>query len=139
GAQDNTHPIKVQLELNPIGGDEPDLVAKGVPTIKEKRIQFYFDFDSYELTEKSIQDLTDLAELLHREKDWQLEVVGYADQQGDHQYNLRLSQQRARKIVDFLNHQGIDIKQVVRNEGKGSLKESKEESLNRRVDVVLRR
>ncbi|MEM9823185.1 MAG: OmpA family protein, partial [Bacteroidota bacterium] len=65
--------------------------------------------------------------------------VGYADQKGNHQYNLRLSQQRARKIVDFLNHQGIDIKQVVRNEGKGSLNEEEEESRSRRVDVILRR
>jgi len=35
--------------------------------------------------------------------------------------------------------QGIDIKQVVRNEGKGSLDQEEEESRSRRVDVILRR
>lgn len=138
-AQDNKTPIKIALQLQPNNRARPELVAKGIVEPQEKRVQFFFDFDSHDLSEQSITDLTALAAFLKKEHDWQLEVVGYADQKGDHQYNLRLSQLRARSIVDFLNRQGIDIKQVVRNEGKGSLGTQAEESRSRRVDVILRK
>ncbi|MEM9823631.1 MAG: hypothetical protein AAF985_21275, partial [Bacteroidota bacterium] len=45
-------PIELAFQLQPIQKARPELVAKGIP-LKEKRIQFFFDFDSYELSQEA--------------------------------------------------------------------------------------
>ncbi len=138
-SRDNTDPIKIELELQPDHVQQPELVAKSVQ-ITEKRIQFFFDFNSFELTDKSITDLKALTQFLKKENKWKVEVVGYADAKGDSQYNLDLSKKRAKEIVEYLDYAGVNIGQVVKNEGKGALKNpsASDESQSRRVDVILR-
>ena len=63
------------MALQPKDQVRPELVAKGIP-LKEKRVQFFFDFDSYKLSDQSISDLTALVDFLKKEPDWQLEVIG---------------------------------------------------------------
>ena len=137
-SRDHTDPIKVKLELQPNNVPQAELVAKNVQ-IDEKRIQFFFDFNSFELTDKSLIDLKALASFLQKENKWKVEVVGYADAKGDSKYNLDLSKKRAKEIVEYLEYSGVNIDQIVRNEGKGALDSSiTDESQSRRVDVILR-
>ncbi len=137
-AQDNAAPVKIKLPLKPNFKNEPQLVAKTV-TLKEKRVQFFFGFDSSDLTDRTIKDLDALTNFLKKDADWKVEVVGYADNVGSSYYNQKLSEKRAKSIVDHLNNAGINIDQVVRNEGKGALDSSKSADTSRRVDVILRR
>jgi len=83
-------PIDLKLALQPIRTAQPELVAKGIP-VKEKRIQCFFEFDSYDLNQEATTELIKLAEFLKREPDWQLEVVGYADQKGNPRYRYQTS------------------------------------------------
>ncbi len=134
---DFSKPVKVDIPLVPT----QTLTAKtpnSVPKVKEKRIQFFFDFDSYKLNEATQYDLKELVELLKKEEGWKVEVVGYADSSGSIDYNKKLSEKRALSIVDFLTRSGVTVDKVLKSEGKGSITSSDEKQA-RRVDVVLRR
>lgn len=140
-AQDNATPVKVDVTLLPERAPKPELVSRG-PEIKEKRVQFFFGFDSYEINEKTRQDLDQLADFLQKDQQWEVEVVGYADKVGDAAYNQRLSEKRARAIVDYLTEAKVEVlQQVVRREGLGSIEVIDDNSGNksRRVDVILKR
>lgn len=138
--QDNAVPVKVDITLLPQRAPKPELVSRG-PQIKEKRVQFFFGFDSYILNKDSQTDLDQLATFLKRDKEWEVEVVGYADAVGNKEYNKQLSEKRAKTIVSYLNDSGLELEQVIRKEGLGSIQmiNDSEGNKSRRVDVILRR
>ncbi len=140
-AQDNATPVKVDVTLLPERAPKPELVSRG-PQIKEKRIQFFFGFDSYEINDKTRNDLNNLADFLKKDMQWEVEVVGYADNVGNAEYNKKLSEKRARAIVEYLTQSQVEVlQQVVRREGLGSIQMVNDSSGNksRRVDVILKR
>ncbi|MEM1322198.1 MAG: OmpA family protein [Bacteroidota bacterium] len=140
-SQDNVAPILVKLPLTPQNMPKPEFVSKGIE-IREKRIQLFFEFDSYNISESTENELKALINLLQKEEDWMVEVVGYADNIGASSYNQKLSEKRAKAIVDYLKQSGITINKVVRNEGLGSLNQNNTENerlRSRRVDVILRK
>ena len=53
-----------------------------------------------------LQNLIDAGNSL--EKDVSVEISGHTDTEGDFETNIRLSQKRARSILDYLTSQGID-------------------------------
>ena len=94
------------------------------------------------LCTKAELELKELSKLLNREKDWKVEVVGYADNSGSANYNKKLSEKRAKAIVSFLSKYGVTIDKVIKTEGLGSIASSPNNdrsSQSRRVDVVLRK
>lgn len=138
--QDNVAPVKFEIELEPRKA-KPELVSKG-PVVTKKTKQFFFEFDSYKITQTAKKDLKSLVQLLKKEEDWRVEVVGYADKNGDIKYNQMLSEKRAGSIVNYLKDAGIKVDKVVKHEGRGSAgisDDDEEARQNRRVDVVLRR
>lgn len=140
-AQDNTSNNTIKFPLVPKNNVKTVAVRKGSP-VREKRVQFFFEFDSYDLTQKAQLELKELSKLLNREKDWKVEVVGYADHSGSANYNKKLSEKRAKTIVSFLAEYGVTIETVVKTEGLGSIASSPNNdtsSQSRRVDVVLRK
>ncbi len=140
-AQDNTSNNTIKLPLVPKNNVKTVAVRKGSP-VREKRVQFFFEFDSFELTQKAELELKELSKLLNREKDWKVEVVGYADNSGSASYNKKLSEKRAKAIVSFLSEYGVTIDKVIKTEGLGSIASSPNNdtsSQSRRVDVVLRK
>ena len=140
-AQDNTSNNIVKLPLIPKNNVKTVAVRKGSP-VREKRVQFFFEFDSFSLTKKAELELKELSKLLNREKDWKVEVVGYADNSGSADYNKKLSEKRAKAIVSLLSEYGVTIDTVVKTEGLGSIASAPNNdtsSQSRRVDVVLRK
>ena len=132
-SQENITPYQQEILLVPI----PKKVLKQKVELKQKQIQFFFDFDSYELNENANTELNKLISFLKEDNTWDVEVVGYADSKGNAAYNKVLSQKRAGAIVNFLTKEGININ-VVRNEGKGSVSDDNAEDMQfRRVDVIL--
>ena len=140
-SQDNTSSSRTTMELVPKNDARTVAVRKGAP-IREKRVQFFFEFDSDELTIKAQNELKELSKLLNREKDWKVEVVGYADKTGSAAYNKKLSERRAKAIVTFLERYEVSINKVIKTEGLGAIAGSPYDntgSQSRRVDVVLRK
>lgn len=62
----------------------------------------YFEFDSYELNEKSRNEIEKVASFLKENPSIKIEIAGYTDQQGSEAYNLKLSEQRAKSVYNAL-------------------------------------
>ncbi len=72
----------------------------------------YFEFDSYELNEKSENEIRKIAAFLKDNPDVRVEIAGYTDQQGRDTYNQRLSEQRAKAVYDALKQIGVPTSQI---------------------------
>jgi len=61
-----------------------------------------FDFDSYKLSAKAKSDLEAMKLILISHPDLKIEVAGYTDSKGSREYNLRLADNRAQAVIDYL-------------------------------------
>tara|TARA_R110001592_G_scaffold17138_1_gene72667 strand:- start:5378 stop:7516 length:2139 start_codon:yes stop_codon:yes gene_type:complete len=77
----------------------------------------YFNYESYELTNESKKELNKLVSYLNLNP-LKIEVGAHTDNKGAVQYNLNLSQKRAKSVVDYLNKKGID-KSLLEAKGYG--------------------
>jgi len=103
-----------------------------------KNIQFALN--SYQVLSGSHPDMDKLVEVLGQRSEWKVELTGHTDDLGTDQYNLELSQQRAKSVADYLLSKGIaDNRIIVKGFGKQqplNLKMDDEaRSANRRVEV----
>ena len=100
-----------------------------------------FDFNSARVKAESLPVLSNLAEAL-QSKELQnsvFAVEGHTDAKGSAAYNLKLSQQRAQAVADFLKSKGVDEARLLAA-GKGSAELANSEqpfaAENRRVRIV---
>lgn len=117
--KDSAHLEQMNMELRKVEGlilkeadirvlppPEPEAVQENLDSlIAGKRVEFLPN--SSELDSESFALLRQVANLLKKYPDAKLEIAGHTDDQGDAAYNLRLSQQRAERIRDFLEQTGI--------------------------------
>lgn len=67
---------------------------------------FYFEFDSFVLTEQTRAALLAHAEYL-KAAPRSLRLEGHADERGSREYNMALGEKRAAAVKDFLSSQGV--------------------------------
>ena len=102
----------------------------------------YFDSDKWELLPRSYVELNKLLQIMRKNEAMVIEVHGHTDSMGDFDYNLVLSEQRARAVTDYLHSNGISRSRL-RFKGFGStrpLAGNEEEAgrqLNRRVEFMV--
>ncbi len=72
----------------------------------------HFESNSYELMDSSRQELEKLYNLLSEYPELRIKINGHTDNVGKEKTNLRLSERRAKAIVDYLIEKGIDIKRL---------------------------
>ena len=105
----------------------------------------YFDVNKYDVNEQSKIELIKFIEQIDTAKVESISILGYCDDRGSFQYNLKLSQNRANEIKSILNNAGVKLKIVVEIQGKGKIEltENDEDKnldyvrkKNRRVDIV---
>lgn len=68
----------------------------------------YFAFDKSEVLQQSYNELVKLKELLERNPGMTIELRGHTDNLGTVEHNQRLSESRAKAVVDHLVSMGID-------------------------------
>jgi len=108
------------------------------------RVQLYgilFDLDKASLQPESTKQLQHVVTLLKENPKLKLEVQGHTDDQGSEDYNLKLSQNRAKTVVSYLGLFGIDITRLTPKgfgESKPVMPNTTEEgkTKNRRVELV---
>ena len=83
-----------------------------LPKIEEGRSlilkNVFFDFDLYTLKPESKAELDRLFAFLKQNPRVHLELAGHTDSRGSHEYNIVLSQRRARAVFDYLVNKGIN-------------------------------
>ena len=122
---------------------DAEAMAKGIDATGHIAIYgVYFDTSSADVKPESSPTLTEISKLLVDRPSLKLLVVGHTDNQGDYEYNMDLSSQRANAVVRALiNQHGVDSGRL-RSAGVGYLapvasnETSAGREQNRRVELV---
>jgi outer membrane protein OmpA-like peptidoglycan-associated protein len=85
-----------------------DLEIKPIELNKSYRINdIYFDFNKFELTPESMAVLDQLIEFLNENPKIRIQIQGHTDNIGRDADNLKLSENRARSVFDYLVTKGV--------------------------------
>jgi OmpA-OmpF porin, OOP family len=101
-----------------------------------------FQVDRAELQPGGIQQLSRLADFLRENPDRSILIEGHTDSTGSDSYNLRLSEQRAYAVEDFLISQGVDPRRIL-SRGYGEQyavapnDTASGRQQNRRVEIII--
>jgi OOP family OmpA-OmpF porin len=123
---------------------QPAPPPEPAPVVEEVSLaaDAHFAVDSAELRPDGIEQIQKLAGRAKNVKDLGIEVSGHADSTGPEDYNLRLSERRARSVKEVLVEEGIDPG-VIMTRGYGeavpiaSNDTAEGRARNRRVDVTV--
>ncbi len=102
----------------------------------------FFETDKSELLPQSFKELDKLTQVLREYPNMTIEVRGHTDSQGNFRYNIKLSEERAKAVVNYLARFGIEPSRL-RSKGFGdtmpifSNKESEGRQMNRRVEFIV--
>lgn len=113
---------------NMISGGNNYSLAQMKNMINGQYVNVFFDFDETRVTTGTISAINFLIKYLNANPKANAEVIGYADEYGDYQYNINLSRRRAQKVMEMIVRSGIDpkrLKLVVKGEDNSVPKESK--------------
>jgi outer membrane protein OmpA-like peptidoglycan-associated protein len=111
---------------------------------KEGRVILYdilFDYDQATLKQESDKQLQHIVTLLLQNPDLKVEIQGHTDNEGEAEYNLTLSEQRANTVYQYLQLFGITPKRLLAKgygESQPVSSNDTEEgrAKNRRVELV---
>lgn len=111
---------------------------------KDGRVILYdilFDYDQATLKQESDKQLQHIVTLLIQNPDLKIEIQGHTDNEGEDEYNLTLSEQRANTVLQYLQLFGISTDRLLAK-GYGesqpvSTNDTEEgRAKNRRVELV---
>lgn len=103
----------------------------------------YFEFNKARLRRDAFPELNRLTQFLKQYPDIHIQIAGFTDNLGTAAYNLKLSQARARAVVDYLVAKGISTKRLS-YKGFGNthpLSDNNTEAgraMNRRTEIIIR-
>jgi len=72
----------------------------------------FFDTDKSVLRPESTAELQRLIRFLHANSDIHIQLEGHTDSQGNAEYNLRLSNDRAKAVMTYLAENGIELSRL---------------------------
>ncbi|SFV51549.1 Outer membrane protein A precursor [hydrothermal vent metagenome] len=116
--------------------------SDGCPKIVELEINF--ENNSAVIKEESQDQVDKYATFLKDHKNYSAHIIGYTDSRGSAKYNQKLSQKRAKAVVDALIAKGVDPAQLS-YEGKGEANPVADNATaegrakNRRIEAALTR
>jgi outer membrane protein OmpA-like peptidoglycan-associated protein len=111
--------------------------------------RIYFEYNSARLTPEASRQLNQLAIILERNAEIGLDLHAHTDARGESDYNLKLSQNRAKSAVDYLIQQGLgDARFTYSGYGEAHLLNEcadgvacsePEHAINRRMEIRFKR
>lgn len=119
--KDDDSPWKItEINLDKLLADYAGRFSGGdiyyIPLIKNPKggdsLAIYFDLDSEELTARTKKQLGIVADLLKNDTAKKLTISGHTDALGTVDHNLKLSEQRARQVMEFLTEHGVNPGQM---------------------------
>jgi len=117
-----------------VGGGSSSILSELIPSV-------FFKFDSDKIDKDSEDRLIVIAKILQKNPDITVDVIGYADQAGNVDYNKKLGERRAKTVIDFLvKNYGVDQSRMTVKTAGSDLPLSASKSYyknNRRVDFKI--
>ena len=102
----------------------------------------FFDFDKWDLRPESFIELDRVVKLLKENPAIEIEMSAHTDSYGSDEYNFKLSDNRARSVMEYILSKGIEPKRII-SQGYGEAKPVAENDtpenrqLNRRVEFTI--
>ncbi|MDR2127026.1 MAG: OmpA family protein [Prevotellaceae bacterium] len=104
----------VIIEEPPI--EEPTIEITEGDSVKMMYIEIkdiFYEYNKSRLTEKSKQELDKYVQYFDEYPELVVEIGSHTDSRGSNAYNMKLSEQRAKSVVDYFISKGIDAKRLV--------------------------
>ena len=121
-------------------GFDADVDSRGLVL---RMYDLLFDFDSSELKADTVEKLNKITEIIKkRYPDREIIVEGHTDSMGNRDYNLSLSEKRAKRVSEFLSSKSSHDKFSYKGYGKdnpiadNSTPEGRQK--NRRVEIIIK-
>ncbi|MBX2875325.1 MAG: OmpA family protein [Saprospiraceae bacterium] len=83
--------------------------------------KLYYNFDKASIRADATEDLDELVRIMKKYPDMTIAISSHTDSRGNESYNLNLSKNRAKSVVDYLAKKGLDPKRIS-SEGYGEAK-----------------
>ncbi|MGZ8523371.1 MAG: OmpA family protein, partial [Chitinophagaceae bacterium] len=102
----------------------------------------FFDFDKWDLRAESHLELNRVVKLLEENPAIEIEMSAHTDSYGSDEYNFKLSDNRARSVMEYILSKGIATHRI-RSQGYGETKHvapndtPENRQLNRRVEFTI--
>ena len=87
--------------------DTDNEVVMNKVDVGEAYVTILFDYDEDTLKEESLEELFAISRLMKSDSMYTLLIEGHADERGTREYNLALSERRAKAVEDFLTATGV--------------------------------
>jgi OmpA-OmpF porin, OOP family len=113
GYFNNSVRISVPANADEVNFNNPDICLNPIPEAAIKVENVYYDFNKATLQENSYLSLDQLVQLLNDNPNMMIELGAHTDSKGDDEYNRKLSDARAKSVVDYLISKGIDSTRLV--------------------------
>ncbi len=102
----------------------------------------FFETDKAELLPRSYVELNKLTSILRQYPAMVIQVQGHTDSRGEDDYNLDLSERRAKAVIDYLHQQGISPERTLfrgfgSSQPVASNQTEEGRQLNRRVEFII--
>lgn len=103
----------------------------------------FFDLNKSDIRPDAVPALNQVADIMGRYSKLNVEVVGHADTRAGEDYNMKLSENRARNAINYLTGKGISesrLKIVYKGESENMIKDANTEAehqMNRRVEFHI--
>lgn len=102
----------------------------------------FFDFDKWDLRPESFMELNRVVKLMNENPSIVIEMSAHTDSKGSDEYNFKLSDNRARSVMEYILSKGIDPSRIT-SKGYGETKPiapndtDENRQLNRRVEFTI--
>jgi len=123
--------------INGINGFDPENIRP-----EDIVVTIYFGFDQYAVAPAERANVKKAADFFANNPDFKVVLVGHTDWYGTEEYNMLLSDKRAKAVADYMSGLGIGAERVeiiARGEAGATMdvaKTSPEARHDRRVDIV---
>jgi outer membrane protein OmpA-like peptidoglycan-associated protein len=122
---------------------ERDIYLEPIKKGKSVRLSnIFFEFNSASISEESKTEIMKVAQFIKDNPGVKLSIEGHTDDQGSYDYNMSLSERRAKAVYDFLINADISPESLT-FKGFGETmpvtenKDEKSRGLNRRIEFSV--
>jgi len=135
----------IELEIESYDDAEEIIVTKEDGLIYIELENIYFDLDKWTIKPDAARRLDVLVDLLKKYPKMEVELGAHTDSRSSDDYNLRLSDNRAKAALDYMVANNIDIKRLT-SKGYGESRplvncgnncSEDEYAINRRVEFII--
>lgn len=144
-----------QIEKQKQLGYDPSLIDVDLFDQKELKVgqkiileRIYFDFDKFDIREESVVELNKLLVFLDKNPNVSVEISGHTDSRGADDYNLKLSKNRAKSVVNWLKKRKVSSKRltsvgygetrpIAPNENPDGTDNPDGRQMNRRIELTI--